>query len=263
MLKRSWQEILIPESNPNHVWELFHENSKTSRIDPHPPDELVLARMREQFDSLPYDSMPEVILPQEIAPFALTLGDALIGRESCRNMRPGPMSMSQLGTILYSGYGVNRSNEGTAFVRPFRTVPSGGGLYPLEIYFHTANVEGMTAGLYHYNAVRHRAYRLREGDFGFDIGNGLVQKNLAVDASVIFFLTGIFDRSVFKYGDRGYRFVLLESGHVSQNMNLAAAGLGFGALNIGGFMDRTIDEFLGVDGVNHSTVYMLAVGQAV
>lgn len=261
MLKRSWQEVLLAESNPNHLWELFHENSKTSRIEPHPPDEFVVARMREQYDSLPYDAMPEVILPPELAPMSLSLGEAMVARTSCREMRPAPLTLTELGTLLYCAYGVNRSNEDTAYPRPFRTVPSGGGLYPLEIYFHSANVEGLPAGLYHYNAVRHRAYRLREGDFSFDISNGLVQRNLAVDAAVLFFLTAIFERSVFKYGDRGYRFVLMESGHISQNLNLAAAGLGFGALNIGGFHDRTIDDFLAIDGVNHSTVYMAAVGK--
>jgi SagB-type dehydrogenase family enzyme len=261
MLKRSWQEVLIAESNPNHVWELFHENSKTSRIEPHPPDEFVVARMREQYDSLPYDAMPEVALPEDIVPMRLTLADAMISRTSCREMRPAPVTLAELGTMLYCAYGVNRSNEDSAFPRPFRTVPSGGGLYPLEIYFHTAAVEGLAAGLYHYNAVRHRVYRLRDGDFSFDISNGLIQPNLAVDASVLFFFTAIFERSVFKYGDRGYRFVLMEAGHAAQNLNLAAAGLGFGALNVGGFVDRTIDEFLAVDGVTHSTVYIVAAGK--
>jgi SagB-type dehydrogenase family enzyme len=122
-------------------------------------------------------------------------------------------------------------------------------------------VEGLPAGLYHYNALRHRIYRLREGDYSFDISNGLIQRNLAVDASLIVFVTAMFERSVFKYGDRGYRFVLIEAGHLAQNLTLAAMGLGFGALNIGGYVDRAIDEFLELDGINHSTVYMMAVGK--
>jgi len=88
----------------------------------------------------------------------------------------------------------------------------------------------------------------------------LVQKNLAYDSSVLFFITALFERATFKYGDRGYRFVLLEAGHVAQNINLASGGLRLGCMNIGGFFDRQIDDLLGLDGVTHSTVYLVAVG---
>ncbi len=55
--------------------------------------------------------------------------------------------------------------------------------------------------------------------------------------------------------------LLLEAGHVAQNINLTAVGLGFGCLNLGGYFDRSIDELLGFDGLTHSTVYMLALGE--
>ena len=76
----------------------------------------------------------------------------------------------------------------------------------------------------------------------------------------MFFMTAMFERTVFKYGDRGYRFTFLEAGHVAQNMSLVATALGLGCVNIGGFYDREIDEFLGIDGLTHSTLYMLAIG---
>ena len=79
---------------------------------------------------------------------------------------------------------------------------------------------------------------------------------------MIVFITAVFERSVFKYGDRGYRFVLLEAGHVAQNINLAVTALGLGCVNIGGFFDRDIDEFLGIDGLTHSSVYLMAIGKA-
>jgi SagB-type dehydrogenase family enzyme len=263
VLKRSWAEIVLPSGDPNHVWELFHENSKTGRFEAHPPDEFVVAQMKELHESLPYDGYPEIELPQDLSPMPVSLGQAIVDRVSCRQMEPAEISMADLATLLYCAYGVTRSNENSIYTRPFRTVPSGGGLYPLEIYFNTAHVAGLEPGLYHYNAVRHRIYRLREGDLALDVADGLVQKNLAVDASIVFFLTAMFDRSVFKYGDRGYRFVMLEAGHVAQNLNLVACGLGLGSLNIGGYFDRRIDDFLGLDGVTHSTIYMVAVGKSV
>jgi SagB-type dehydrogenase family enzyme len=70
----------------------------------------------------------------------------------------------------------------------------------------------------------------------------------------------MFERSTFKYGERGYRFVLLEAGHVAQNLSLTACALGMGCVNIGGFFDRKVDELLELDGLHQSTIYMAGVG---
>jgi SagB-type dehydrogenase family enzyme len=105
--------------------------------------------------------------------------------------------------------------------------------------------------------------RLQEGNLSRQIADGLVgfQSNLAFDTSLILFLTAVFERSTFKYGARGYRFVLLEAGHVAQNINLVATALGMGCVNLGGYYDRRIDDLLNLDGVTHSTVYMIALGE--
>ena len=139
-------------------------------------------------------------------------------------------------------------------------MPSGGALYPLEIFFHTTHVGALEAGLYHFNPMQNRLRLLRYGDNSRRLSDALVQRNLAVDASLIVFITAVFERSVFKYGDRGYRFVLLEAGHVAQNLALTATGMGLGCLNVGGFADRQIDDLLGLDGIDHSTIYLAAVG---
>src|SRR5204863_9224189 len=90
---------------------------------------------------------------------------------------------------------------------------------------------------------------------------GRVRVRLGLDTAAIFFLTALVERSVYKYGDRGYRFTLLEAGHVAQNINLVAAGLGLGCINIGGYLDRQIDDLLGLDGLEHSTLYLIGVGE--
>jgi SagB-type dehydrogenase family enzyme len=77
---------------------------------------------------------------------------------------------------------------------------------------------------------------------------------------MMLFITAQFERSLFKYRDRGYRFILLEAGHVAQNMNLAATALGLGSVDIGGYFDRQADELLGLDGLTHSTIYMVGIG---
>lgn len=260
MNQAQWQEKYLPEIYKDHAWELFHENSKLGRYQKPLSDEQVLTRMESFYETLPFEGYPITQLPQPSTLGSVSLADALVNRTSTRDLAPISLSLSNLGTLLHYGYGVTRDNHGTNFPRPFRTVPSGGALYPLEIFFHASNVEELPAGLYHYNPSLHHVRLLREGDETDCIAPSVVQPEVVRGTSVTIFLTAIFERSIFKYGDRGYRFVLIEAGHVAQNINLVATALGLGILNLGGFFDREIDELLGVDGVTHSTLYMLCIG---
>jgi SagB-type dehydrogenase family enzyme len=254
-----WDRIrnLYTDADPG---EQFIESSKLSPYDSFPAQEAIAMRMAELLESLPYDGYPATPLPAP-APVSGQLSDVLAARVSARAMRPQQLDLPQLAALLHHAYGITRTNEGTGFIRPFRSAPSGGGLYPLEIYFHSKHVNGLTPGLYHYNPFKNEVRRLREGDQTPLIADGFVhfQRNVAYDSSVIFFLTALFARSTFKYGTRAYRFILLEAGHVAQNMNLVATGLALGCLNIGGYYDRAMDRILGLDGCSQSTVYMVAV----
>lgn len=242
--------------------EQFLESSKLGRHDDFPSQEMIIERMLELLESLPYDGYPATPLPPP-ASIDSKLSDVIAARVSARFMEPQQIALSELAALLHYAYGVTRSNEGTGFVRPFRVAPSGGGLYPLEIYFHSKHVDGLAPGLYHYNPTKNYVRLLREGDQTTSIADGLVefQNNVAFDSSIIIFLTAVFERSTFKYSTRGYRFILLEAGHVAQNINLVATGLGLGCLNVGGYYDRAIDELLGLDGVAQSTLYMVSVGK--
>lgn len=260
MTQALWQEKFLPEVYQDHAWELFHENSKLGRYQNPLSDEQVLARMDTLYESLPFEGYPITQLPEPSALSFISLEDALLNRTSTRNLSPIPLSLLHLATLLHYGYGITRPNQGTNFPRPFRTVPSGGALYPLEIFFHVTHVEELPAGLYHYNPSQNHVRFLREGDQTEHIATSVVQPEVVRGTSVNIFLTAVFERSIFKYGDRGYRFILIEAGHVAQNMNLVSTALGLGILNIGGFFDREIDDLLGIDGVNHSTLYMIGIG---
>lgn len=255
-----WQDIYLPASQEDRPWELFHENSKLGRYQQPLTDEQVLTRMSTFYDSLPYEGYPRTRLPQPFFPLETPLGEAIVKRISMRNFSTTPVSFSHLSALLQYGYGVTRSNEGTSFPRPFRTVPSGGALYPLEIFVHAKNVDGLHPGLYHYNPAQNHICRLFDGDQTAHISRAVVQPTVIQETAIQIFLTAIFERSTFKYGDRGYRFVLIEAGHVAQNINLVSTSLGLGVLNIGGFFDQEIDDWLSIDGITHSTVYMLALG---
>lgn len=241
----------------------FIESSKTGPHDDFPSQELIVERMIGLLDSFSYDGYPATPLPPP-ARIDAAFSDVVATRVSARFLLPEQLDMPQLAALLHHAYGITRSNEGTGFTRPFRSAPSGGGLYPLEIYFHSKRVTGLAPGIYHYNPARNEVRLLCAGDQTVRLAEGLVpfQSNIAHDASVIFMLTAVFERSAFKYATRAYRFILLEAGHVAQNINLVATGLRLGCLNVGGYYDRAIDRLLGLDGVAQSTIYMVAVCKA-
>ena len=255
-----WQDTALDTDPRDMAWEQFHESSKTGQYDLALSSEQVLAEMDNLYPSLPYKNLPAIALPDGLAPLEGRFADIVRARVTPRTVRPVPLSLLELRTVLYCAYGETRDNAGDPYIRrAFRTVPSGGGLYPLELYFYQrGDVEGLEPGIYHYSPAANAVHLVRPGNADAPIAEGLVafQRHLASDLSVVVFVTALFQRSVFKYRNKGYRFCLLEAGHAAQNLNLAATALGMGVINIGGFFDRRIDALLGLDGLHHSIVYM-------
>ncbi len=255
-----WHQALLPSGQEECLWQIYHENSKIGRHQQSPSNKAIHKRMKELHESLPYEGYPVISLPAS----RLTTQDpvelTIASRTSCRNFSPDNISLEQLNTILHYAYGVNRPNTDNSEPRPFRMVPSGGALYPLEILFFASHVENLDKGLYHYNPTLQHLRQLRKGDDLSKLLSCMIYPDFIKEAGAIIFLTALFERSTFKYDERGYRFVLLEAGHVSQNINLMSTGLSVGCLNIGGFYDREVDSYLGLDGIDHSTLYIQAIG---
>jgi SagB-type dehydrogenase family enzyme len=165
------------------------------------------------------------------------------------------LSLRDLGAVLEASYAAGpRESE---LVR--RAVPSGGALYPLELYVLALALEGVEPSTLHYNPFRHRLELLGSLDVAA-AGAALVDPALTEEAAALVVVTAMFWRSRFKYGLRGYRFALIEAGHVVQNALLVAAGLGLPALPLGGFYDRRLDALVGADGLDEASVYALVLG---
>ncbi len=259
-MRQHWHQWVQPDSADETAWELFHENSKMDRFT-HPMDDPgAIAWMQQVSQTLSYDQLPAVPLPQTSEPLTMALGEAIAARRTPQRLSRDTISLESLTTILHSAYGVTQSAAQSRARRPLRSVPSAGALFPLEIFFHTRSVTDLEPGLYHYNPIRHELRRLRQGDQAAKIASALMQKQLAVEASLILMIGAMLERSVGKYGDRGYRFALLEAGHVAQNINLAACALGLASIDLGGYQDRLLDRLLGFDGLLQSVLYAVAVG---
>jgi SagB-type dehydrogenase family enzyme len=188
-----------------------------------------------------------------------TLAQALAARRSRRVYGTAPIALRELASMLHAAYGTNGSIAGTT--QALRSTPSGGALYPLELYAACGRVEGLEPALYHYDPLDHALERLRPIAFAEELGPVTPYPQLLAESAAVVVATGVFWRSRFKYGARAYRFVLLEAGHLAQSLLLAAAALDLAVTPVGGFYDRLVDAFVDVDGIHEASVYLFPLGR--
>lgn len=259
MADRLWNQLLSPEFTES-LWETFHENSKITGFSEFLPDEEVRRRMEGLWQTLPMGQAQPVALPvPDTAALDAPLTAAITRRHSPDNMIAAPLATADLAALLYYMAGAKPGSGEPG--RPFRMAPSGGALYPVEIFVHLRTVADFAPGFYYYNPLTHALHPYGDGDRSDAVAACLVQPGLVTDSSVQFFQTALFARSTFKYGDRGYRFALMEAGHQAQNLSLVSTALGLGCVHVGGYRDHAIDDLLSLDGINHSTIYTAFVGR--
>lgn len=183
-------------------------------------------------------------------------------RASCRAFAPKPLPLPLLSAVLWGGYGISRTErmmpaDSLAEMRP---VPSAGGLFPLEVYFISQGVENLCDGLHHYNVRHHSLETLQTGPLFERFRPALLMYSAVRDANVILFLAAVFKRTQKKYGPRGYRYILLEAGHLAQNVCLLCAEANLGTLCMGGYSDGQVNRLLGLDPLLEGVVYSVALG---
>ncbi len=199
----------------------------------------------------------------EPAPWAeleAPLGGLLETRRSRRKLAARPIDRRSLATLLVRAAGVNGELLTESGSRPLRAYPSGGGLYPLEIYPLVLDAADLTAGLYHFDVYGPALSLLSEGSCRDEARACFMDDPMLLRAPAVLVVTALFLRSRFKYGERSYRFILLEAGHLMQNLVLTGQALGLSVVPIGGFLDRRLERLLDVDGVEESVVYTAIVG---
>jgi SagB-type dehydrogenase family enzyme len=187
-----------------------------------------------------------------------SLNDALYNRKSTRVFDKKILTKNDISTLLFYSAGV-KSMKGNDWDSSRRFYPSGGARYPLDIYVVLYNNTEIEKGVYHYNVKRHTLELLKKGNYLNEIKAGL-DKKLLKNTNMAILITSVFGRNQIKYGDRGYRFILQESGHLGQNIYLTAAALNIGCCALGGYVDSVINDLLDIDGINESVVYSFIIG---
>lgn len=186
------------------------------------------------------------------------LDEALLGRVSCRRFRVDAVPLAVLSALLSAGYG-SESRSGP--VLQDRPVPSGGGLYPLELSLLVRAVDGLLPGVYHYVPAARGLELVRAVELPRAFITYLFMgQPWVAEAALVAVISFVGGRSLTKYGDRGYRYALLEAGHVMQNLNLAASALGLGCVNLGGFYDDELATLAGIDIEQEIPLYCSAIG---
>jgi len=194
--------------------------------------------------------LPAVELPRPAHPDA-SLWATVDRRRSARAFDGSDLRLRTLATLLDTGYGARGER---------RSVPSGGALYPLELYVASCRVDGLAPGVFHFDPERRVLETLRSANVWDEVDSASARPGLVGNAAAVVFVTAVFWRTRFKYGLRGYRFALLEAGHAMQNLVLAATALSTPAVPLGGFYDGRVEDLLGVDGVDEAVLYGVVLG---
>ena len=249
--------------------ELFHENSKQQRhdvafgqriaaINASPDIHRIIARAYKVYAGAACVSLP-AITPGE----GLSFERAVVQRRSVRDFTGEPLSLEDLAKLLFLGNGITGRQLPDAYEvdQPLRAAPSAGALYAVELYAVVRAVDQLPAALWHYEVPRHILAQVRPGDFMASLAEATAYPSIFANASATILLSVIFGRTRFKYGERGYRFALLETGHIAQNILLTATALNLGAVAIGGFIDDEVNDLVGLDGVDEAAVYVIPIGR--
>lgn len=250
------------------ISELYHENTK---LQPSLPIEMTAPGNYEKAEILAmsrgykkYRLSPQIKLPEKenFLQNTKTFDEVVASRRSVREFGKEELSLSELSKVLHQSYGITgeikHPDGGTI---PLRSAPSGGALYPAEIYLGIRNVSDVEPGIYHYNVPDHALELMISGDPTEKLYEVCCQQEYVKKASVVFLISGVLQRTKRKYGERGYRYVLLDVGHLGQNIYLSCTALSLSVMTTCGFFDDEANKLLRIDGNDEATLYVAFVGK--
>lgn len=232
---RSWKEMIAahglppaesPELRPRDTWQLLPEPAKSA------------------FD------------------------DLLGARSICRNFAASQsLPLADLSRLLHRVFGaqaVQAVAPGVAALK--KNSPSGGGLHPIEAYVLVQDVAALAPGVYHYQCVQHalEPMQLLSAEQVAPLANELVAgQSWFANAPVLVLMAARFQRNFWKYRQhaKAWRVILLDAGHLSQNFQLAATDLGYGAFITAAINDACAERLFELDGISTGAIAVCGFGR--
>ena len=178
---------------------------------------------------------------------------ALLKRRSVRVYKDEPLALTEVLQLLWAAQGITDP-------RGFRTAPSAGALYPLELYVVAGNVNDLPDGIYKYKPHKHELAMVVEGDKRTELCNAALDQPSIKDAAALIVFSAVYERTTGKYGERGIRYVHMEVGHAAQNIYLQAVSLNLGLVVIGAFDDEEVKKIMNMED-KEQPLYIIPVGK--
>lgn len=245
----------------------FHFSTQHAEFEASPEEQAAGLRARAARVPPPsafksYDFAPRVALDDGPLP-PLDLWDVLARRRTVRKLAREAISFRELSALVRWTWGATQVVEDPGVgTHVLKTSPSGGARHPIEVYPLVLRVEGLDAGLYHYAVRTNELERLRSGhleDLALRICSG---QPWIADSAVVFFMTAVLERSMWKYEhSRTLRVVLMDAGHLGQTFHLVCTALGLGPVSTAATDDKLLQTTLGIDGAAEIPLYTVAAGR--
>ena len=202
----------------------------------------------------PSSEQPKVInLPEPQYDSDVSIEQSLLNRRSIRSYTGEPLTLQEVSQLLWAVQGITDP-------RGFRTAPSAGALYPLEVYLVAGDVEDLTSGVYRYEPDGHQLARIIDGDKRAELADAALAQPCVKEGAISIVFAAVYERTTVKYGDRGIRYVHMEAGHAGQNLCLQATAMGLGVVTVGAFHDEQVSKLLNLP-QDEKPLYIIPVGR--
>jgi SagB-type dehydrogenase family enzyme len=189
-------------------------------------------------NSAPVNGQAEVIkLPEARYDSQVSLESTLQQRRSIRDYLDEPLTLAEVSQLLWAAQGITSP-------RGFRTAPSAGALYPLELYLIVGRVTDLAEGIYRYQPHKHELIRIAEENRQSGLASAALGQSSVRDGAIVIVIAAVYEQTMRKYGQRGIRYVHIEVGHAAQNVYLQAAALHLGTVFVGAFHDDEVKKVL-------------------
>ena len=188
------------------------------------------------------------------------LAKAMKQRESRRKFTPEALKLEELSFLLWATQGLKAIDKNKVWTR--RTVPSAGARHPFETYLIVSRVDGLEAGVYRYLPIEHRLLLVDSNmPLPDQISKACWGQTFVGEAAVVFAWATIPYRAEWRYSVIAYKGILVDVGHVCQNLYLACEAIGVGTCAVLAYDQKLMDALIGVDGENEFTVYLAPAGR--
>lgn len=194
-------------------------------------------------------------LPEPKTTGVLSVEEAIAFRRTRRTFAAKPLSMPDLSQVLWAAQGITEKRW------KHRAAPSGGALFPIDLHIvvRKDGVKTLPAGIYKYIPDGHYLQTRSEGDVNTKLRDVGYSQTFFADSPICLILVAEPKRSTWKYGERGYRYIYMEAGHIAENIQLIGESLGFSVGLVGAFKDESVAELLNLK-KDESPLYIIPVG---